>query len=160
MLHVMLIFIGLSPDAFAVETAECRAGSPAVSQVRAVAAGIIAADNDRNLARVLSFYATDAILMPPNEAAVRGRDAIRPRYEGLFSAFDPEIEGRIDEACVTGPIAVIRGSNAGRLRGRGQQSSRTLNDVYIMLLRLDADGSWRISHLMWHAASLPERDAR
>jgi ketosteroid isomerase-like protein len=98
--------------------ADCRADSTAVKAVRAVADGIIAADNARDLTRVMDSYASDAWLLPPNEAPARGHAAIRPRYESLFSGFDPALEGRIDEACVSGSIALVRGHNGGRMISR------------------------------------------
>jgi uncharacterized protein (TIGR02246 family) len=131
--------------------ADCRADSSSVKAVRAVADGIIAADNARDLTRVMDSYAGDAWLLPPNAAPVRGHAAIRPRYEALFAGFNPAIEGRIDEVCVSGSIAFVRGHNGGRMISRTGAAPRLLDDAYMMTLRLEADGRWRISHLMWHA---------
>lgn len=130
--------------------ADCRADSPAVTAVRAVADGIIAADNARDLARVMDSYAADAWLLPPNDVPVRGHAAIRPRYETLFSGFIPAIEGRIDEVCVSGSIALVRGHNGGRMISRSGAPPRLLDDAYLMTLRFEPDLRWRISHLMWH----------
>lgn len=130
---------------------ECRADAAAVKAVRAVADGIIAADNERNIDRVMGFYAADAWLMPPNAEPVRGHAAIRPRYESLFAGFDPAIVGRVDEACVSGSTAYIRGHNGGRMNPRTAAPPRDLDDAYLMLLRLDG-GQWRISHLIWHSS--------
>ncbi|MEO8500799.1 MAG: hypothetical protein ABI565_07775 [Vicinamibacteria bacterium] len=52
---------------------ECRSTAPGASDVRAVATGIVAADNERNIEQVLSYYAPDAILMPPGESRNRAR---------------------------------------------------------------------------------------
>jgi uncharacterized protein (TIGR02246 family) len=134
-------------------TLSCRNDSVAVSQVRSVAAGIIAADNDRALDRVLDYYANDAMLLPPNEPPVAGLDAIKPRYQALFSHFDPSIEGRIDEVCVSGTLAFVRGHNGGRLHARDGGQDRELDDLYLMLLQRESDGLWRISRLIWHRAS-------
>ena len=54
---------------------DCRQDAAPVRAVRAVATGIIDADNARDLERVLRHYTADAILMPPGEAAVPGRSA-------------------------------------------------------------------------------------
>lgn len=62
-----------------VPRAACETDAAPVRQVRAVANGIIAADNARALERVLAYYAADAVLMPPGEQPVVGRAAIRPR---------------------------------------------------------------------------------
>ena len=158
LLSLLLVFAATQPDASGSSAHDCGSDNPGVREIRAVADGIIEADNASDIERVLGYYATDALLMPPNEAPVRGRDAIRPRYEGLFASFVPEIEARIDEACVEGDVGFVRGHNGGRLVGRGSDTARPLDDVYLMLLRRDEDGTWRISHLMWHPASRASRD--
>jgi uncharacterized protein (TIGR02246 family) len=151
---VILVAAMTSPDARDAFHAapECSPDSEAVRAVRAVAAGIIEADNARDIDRVLGFYAEDAVLMPPGESPVTGREAIRPRYEDLFARFDPRIEPRLDEVCADGRLAFVRGRNGGRLIGRGGGETRELDDAYLMLLRREAGGAWRISHLIWHPA--------
>ena len=157
MLSVLVAFAA----ATAARPAEpCRPDSSAVREVRAVATGIVAADNARDLERVLGYYAADAVLMPPNGAVVLGRDAIRPRYEALFADYVPEIFVRIDEACVGDGLAFVRGHNGGRLLDPAAKGSRELDDDFLMLLRLDPAGAWRISHLIWHRASAPPAEPR
>jgi uncharacterized protein (TIGR02246 family) len=136
--------------------ADCRPDAPDVRAVRAVADGIVAADNRSEIEQVLAYYTADAVLMPPGSAPVRGRDAIRPRYEALFAGFKPAIEGRIDEACAAGAVGFVRGHNGGRMVPLGVGSPRALDDVYLMVLRREADGAWRISHLMWHPGAGPQ----
>jgi uncharacterized protein (TIGR02246 family) len=133
----------------------CPADAPGVREIRAVAAGIVAADNRRDLERVLAYYADDAVLMPPGEGPVVGRNAIRPRYEALFAAFTPAIEPHIDEACAGSGLGYVRGRNGGRLTPRASGEPRLLDDAFVMLLRLEPDGTWRISHLIWHRQSAP-----
>jgi uncharacterized protein (TIGR02246 family) len=134
---------------------ECRPNAVGVREIRAVAMGIVAADNLRDIERVLAYYTPDAVLMPPGEAPVAGRDRIRPRYESLFATFTPEIDGQIEEACVGSGLGFVRGHNGGRLVPRASGEPRVLNDAYLMLLRLEGDGVWRISHLMWQSEPEP-----
>lgn len=127
--------------------------------VRAVAAAIIAEDNARNLDSVLALYAPDAILMPPGEEPVRGRDAIRPRYEGLFRSFNPAIRSELDDVRVAGDLAFVSGRNTGELRPRDSASApRRLNDLFLMVLARNPGGRWRIARLMWHAGPTPPAD--
>jgi hypothetical protein len=42
---------------------------------------------------------------------VKGIAAIRGRYESLFEAYNPGIEGRIDEICAADQLAFVRGQN-------------------------------------------------
>lgn len=135
----------------------CDPDAEPVRDARAVAEGIIAADNARDITRVLGSYADDAILMPPNEPPVTDHAVIQERYEGLFRNFDPDIDGRIDEICVAGALAFVRGHNGGWLVSRAGQGSRELDDVYLMVLRREGGGDWKISHLMWHPASAVAR---
>jgi uncharacterized protein (TIGR02246 family) len=126
------------------------ATSPAdTTDVLRVAEGIVAGDNDRDLERVLGYYAPDAVLLPPGEPPVRGHDAIRPRYVSLFAQYDPAIEGEIDAIEICRDLAVVTGRNGGWLRARDRTADRRLRDAYVMVLRR-SDGEWRISRLMWH----------
>ena len=147
MLFMLVVGLALAQPATG---SDCRADSPSVQAIRAVADGIIAADNARDLTRVMRWYAANAWLMPPNESPVQGHSNIRPRYESLFASFDPAIEGRIDEACANGSIGFVRGHNGGRMISRTGGAARRLNDAYLMTLRHEPDGRWRISHLIWH----------
>jgi len=132
---------------------ECRATADGVRAIRAVADGIIAADNERAIERVVQYYTLDAIWLPPEQPAVVGRDKIRARYEALFAAVTPAIQPTIDEACVSGSLGVVRGHNDGRVVDRTSGEERGLDDAYLMVLRHDGDGAWRVSHLMWHRQS-------
>lgn len=123
--------------------------------VRAVAEGVITADNGHDIGRVLGYYADDAVLMPPNEAPVTDRAAIRRRYEDLFQNFAPQVDGRIDEICADGDLAFVRGHNGGWLVSRVGRRSRELDDFYLMVLQRVPRGEWKISRLMWHPAHGP-----
>jgi uncharacterized protein (TIGR02246 family) len=129
---------------------ECSADNSVVKTVRRVADNIIAADNSQEIEKVIALYATDAVLLPPNEAPVSGHAAIKSRYEPLFANFKPQIESRIDEVCVDQKTAFVRGHNGGSLVPIAGGDFRRLDDTYLMLLRREKDGVWRISHLMWH----------
>lgn len=146
-----LLLAGAAAGAAAV-AAPASAGADRSAEVRAVAEGIIAADNARDVSRVLDYYAEDAVLMPPGEPPVRGKAAIRPRYEKLFAQFLPEIESRIDEIRVDHDWAFAAGMNGGRLVPRDGGEARALNDAWLMVLRRDGAPGWKIARLIWHPA--------
>jgi uncharacterized protein (TIGR02246 family) len=114
-----------------------------------VARGIIAADNAGDLNRVLAHYAPDAVLHPPGERPVTGLGAIRPRYEGLFASYAPDIASEIESVGVCGELAVVSGRNTGWLRGLHGAADRRLGDAFVMVLGL-REGEWRITRLIWH----------
>ena len=143
--------------AWAPAALPCSGDAAADSAVRAVVEGLIAADNARNIGRVLDSYAADAVLMPPNEPPLTQRAELEALYRALFDNFDPRIEGHVDEVCVDGALAVVRGRNGGSLAGRDGRESRRLDDVYLMVLRREGANGWLISRLIWHPASALER---
>ena len=150
----VLLVVSLTFRAVAAPAAqECGQDTVGVREIRAVATGIIAADNERAIERVVAYYTLDAIWMPPEQDAVIGREKIRARYEALFAAFTPEISPTIEQACVAEGLGFVRGHNSGRVVDRMSGAARGLDDAYLMLLRREGDGAWRISHLMWHRRS-------
>lgn len=146
------LVIGFALGCAAAPALACEVDS---SGARAVAEGIVEADNARDIGRVLAYYADDALLMPPNEAPVTEHTEIQKRYESLFENFAPDIEARIDEICAEGNLAFVRGHNGGWLVSRTGGRSRELDDVYLMVLRRDPGGDWKIARLMWHPAHGP-----
>lgn len=127
------------------------AASPDAQAVRAIATGIIAADNAADVEAVLAFYAEGAVLIDPTGERVTDRAAVRQRYEGLFRTERAELVAHIDDLAVSGDLAIVRGRNTGRFVSRATGTARAVDDVYLMGLCRQADGQWRITHLMWHA---------
>ena len=128
--------------------------APEVRQADAAAClrvlnAVVTADNARDLNAVMSLYADDAVLLPPDEKVVIGKDLIRPRYQSLFDEFNPELSISHDEVIIDGDWTFIRGMTNGRMAPRNGGAARIVNDKYLMILRRQADGSWRIARLMW-----------
>lgn len=153
--HRRLVWIAVALSAICSSPNLVRAqrGASPRDSVRAVAEAIIAADNASDLEGVMRVYAADAVLLPPNETAVIGKDAIRPRYAALFTSMVPAIVCEVDEVQVASDWAFVRGRNTGVMRPRsGSGPARRLNDVFLMVLHREADGRWRIARRMWHGA--------
>ena len=151
--RILAPLLALGLVSLAPPTLACRANDDAALKVREVVEGLVAADNERDIGHVLEYYATDAVLLPPNEQPVTDRDEIQRRYVGLFESFTPQIEARVDEICVDDTLAVVRGHNGGWMVTREGGLTRQLDDVYLMVLRLETSGDWKISRLMWHSGS-------
>jgi ketosteroid isomerase-like protein len=128
----------------------CRTtNAAAAARARAVAEGIIAADNARALDRVMSFYHPGATLWPPDGPPVSGAEAIRPRYESLFATHTPLLAVAIDGVCGTDSMATVRGQISGWFVSRGSAPDRQVSDRFLMVLTKDARETWRISDLAW-----------
>jgi uncharacterized protein (TIGR02246 family) len=109
--------------------------------VKAVSAG--------DWAKVASLYATDAIFMPPNEAAVNGR----ARIQAWMSAFPKiqeiklstqQIEGR-------GDLAYVSGTYALTLVPQGTTPASSDKGKYLEIHKKQADGKWAILYDMFNS---------
>lgn len=121
-------------------------------QIQKVVEKIILADNGGDLEGVLACYSDNAILMPPNDPAIKGKSEIRKRYESIFATTKVRFENVTEEAYVSGDWGFIRGFTNGFVTVMDSGEKKSIKDKYLMILRLQPDGDWKISHLMWSPA--------
>ncbi len=89
---------------------------------------------------VVTYYTTDAVIMPPNQLAVHGRDAIRDWY----ASFPPvtEVELPIVEIDGRGDIAYVRGTYTLTMVIEGIPEPITDIGKNLAIWRRQPDGSW------------------
>lgn len=143
----LLSVLFLSPPA-----AQATAKDPAVM---AVADAYSAAMLKGDLAGVMAVYTDDAIEMPPNAAAVRGRAAIEAYYKQQF--------GQMKVASFTldhidSKAAGDIGYDIGSYRQSGTPTGATapVQDTgkYIVVLK-KADGKWRVRYVCYNSDNPP-----
>ena len=88
----------------------------------------------------VEFYTPDAVILPPNGAAVTGPDAMKAWAEEFPALADMstsilEIDGQ-------GDLAFVRGTYSMTFAGEGEPAVDT--GKYIEIWRKQPDGSWRI----------------
>ncbi len=107
------------------------------------------AESARDVAAKMQLYAADAILMPPGEAAVVGKDAIRAWTEPRYERETFEGTSTVEEIQVFGEWGFARGhwSGVGAPTAGGESSRRS--GEYLVIVRQQADGTWRIAREMW-----------
>jgi uncharacterized protein (TIGR02246 family) len=110
------------------------------------AASFMGADPDGFLASVTE----DMVIMPPDEPAVSGHDAIRAWLEGFFAAYETDLEYTDSDVSLFGDVAFeayafrwtltpLDGGEPIRQAGKG---------VYVF--RRQADGSWSVARDIWN----------
>jgi len=106
----------------------------------------------RNVDRVASFYADDAVAYPPNEPAAVGQAAARKVWAAALNTPGYQVSWKTVSAGVDG--------NTGFTAGTYQETSRgpdgkavTGHGKYLCVWRKGADGKWKAIHDMWNSDS-------
>jgi uncharacterized protein (TIGR02246 family) len=146
---VGLPLLGCSPTARSVEA---EADEQAIQAVRE---RLMTAFTAGAVDSILAVLASDAIMMPPEEPALTGAEAIRPWLQNI--AAHVSVEGRYTDAQVnvTGDWAIERYAGSLRLTPKvgGVTTEQRIKGIHIY--RRQADGSWRISKDIWNANAPP-----
>lgn len=109
-----------------------------------------------------SLFIEDAVRQPPNEPMIVGRAAILASMEAepaepvtftQFSNAPLEIDGR-------GDLAYARGTYSLTATAEGMAEPITEKGKYLVVLRKQADGSWRVVTDIWNSdLPLPQQSS-
>jgi len=97
---------------------------------------------------VLAGYTADVTWYPPEGPPLHGLDAIRPRYEELFSKFSVEMRSEVLEAACNGESGFVVGATKGTLTPLTGGAAISVDDRFVAIVRCVA-GEWKVSHLFW-----------
>src|SRR5215216_5773232 len=99
----------------------------------------LAAAKARDAAKVASFYAEDAVLMPPNAPPVKGRKGIQQDHERLFKQSPPfELTATPLASDTSGDLGYIQGEFVVKREGGGEVRGK-----YVEVWRR-TKGGWKI----------------
>ena len=148
------------PDERQAETARVAA--------RRVLDQLVQAHNNADIEAVMTLFADDAVLAPPNEPEVRGKRRIRAWYQRRYAGTVSQLGATSRESEGEEWWAFDRGTIEGRIYDREEieandevaEPIRVVNDKYAMMLRKelnrspDEDGMrWRIMHFIWNPST-------
>jgi ketosteroid isomerase-like protein len=104
----------------------------------------------KDLNRVASYYAADAIAYPPNATAALGRDAAKAVWAAYFADSTFSISWKTVHAGASGDLGYTSGTYEDSYRGPG---GKVVHEVgkYLCIWKQQADGSWQAIHDMWNA---------
>ncbi|HEX2644444.1 MAG TPA: nuclear transport factor 2 family protein [Thermoanaerobaculia bacterium] len=100
-----------APTDVSIETPELDRGSIGVTRDN-----YVAAVRDGNLEAMMGLWAEDGVLMPPDQPAVSGKDAIRAWYQNLLGSFVAEATLRSAETQIGAEWSFDRGTYTLTLR--------------------------------------------
>ena len=104
----------------------------------------------------VALLAEGAVLMPPNEPAIIGEDAIREYRQTEFDQITLEVTRPSEEVVVAGDWAFVRHTYAGKQTPKaGDEITEHISGKGITILQQQPDGSWKITHYMWSSDDPP-----
>ena len=109
---------------------------------------------NKDLDKTVSFYADDAVVLPPNHAAVTTKDGIRNLWKGLF-------ESLTDISWKTTRVEVAKSGDLGYLVGTYEMTMKDGTKdkgKYCEVWKKQADGKWKVGADMF-SSDLPPPDA-
>ena len=102
-------------------------------------------------AKLAVFYTDDAMLMPPDEPIVSGREAIASRYQQDLDRFNVELITVPEEIEVSGNLAFVRGTFTIGLTPKAGGEKIEVAFKAISILRKGTDGSWKLYCDIWNS---------
>jgi ketosteroid isomerase-like protein len=101
---------------------------------------------------VMSLFSDDAVVMPPNDSALFGKEEIRSWWEEYFQSFrvTSSVETERD-LTVAGNQAFERSSFSVTINPK-EPGDSIHDDIRALTVWIyDADGGWKISHQIWNS---------
>ena len=100
----------------------------------------------------LATHSDDAVMMPPNQPAVSGKDNIEQWVNAFFSQFNVErFSISVEEVQMDNQIAFLRGNYEMAIK---LPNGNTMPDQgkFIHLWKKQENGTWKIARDMWNSS--------
>jgi uncharacterized protein (TIGR02246 family) len=112
----------------------------------------LAAHSFNNGAKLADFYTDDALLIPPDETIVRGKQAIAEWYENEFKKAPPIESPKVilEDIEIFGNLAFIRGNFILKFEGETADKPIVQNLRFITIWRKQPDGNWKFYCDIWN----------
>jgi uncharacterized protein (TIGR02246 family) len=146
-----------------------RTGDPAVAPtisreadreaIRAVLKEASAAHRAGDAERWAALFTNDAVIMPSNQPAISGRDAVRRFGRERFDKFSSTAEVKAVEIEICGDWAFARTAVTGTFRPKAGGAPIELDLKEIAIYRRQPDGSWKVARLIGNS-NRPPAEAR
>jgi ketosteroid isomerase-like protein len=137
--------LGLSGCQQAAKAADPAQKTAIADQIRAMETGWAKDYANRDLARAVSHYAADSMLMPAGMDRMSGPKAIRGGLEGM--AKDPNFKltfaAERVEVADSGDLAYSRGTYQLQMTDPATKQPHVESGNYITTYKKQADGSWK-----------------
>jgi uncharacterized protein (TIGR02246 family) len=139
--------------AIALAVASAASAQPSAPELLERTKAYQAASKAKDAAKVASFYAEDAVLLPHNSPAIVGRKAIEASTKEMFATADGELTATPRASEVSGELGYIRGDFV--LVGTGRNGQKVTSKGKYVEVWKKIGGQWLIIIDMWNGDGPP-----
>jgi uncharacterized protein (TIGR02246 family) len=125
-----------------------------VESIRTLIQQFIGAYNVKDAAKVATFFALDAVVMPPNASTVRGAESIQQYYVARFDQGASDLSLDPKDIAGSGVLAYASGDYRLRMAPEGGQP-RPDRGKFLFVLRDSGNGRWLLEYLMFSSDFAP-----
>ena len=148
----LLLIAGCTPTEPVEEATSTEADVEAINRVHD---DHTTALNAGDATAYVALLAEGAVLMPPNQPAIIGEDAIREYRQTEFDQITLEVTRPSEEVVVAGDWAFVRHTYAGKQTPKAGGEPTEFRGKGITILQRQPDGSWKIARYMWSGDDPP-----
>jgi uncharacterized protein (TIGR02246 family) len=105
--------------------------------------------NTADIDKILTYYEEGIVRIQSNSPATVGKDAIRTAYEQLFDEYRLQEEYLVKDVQVSGNLAVAHVAFTYNATPKDSQDSIESKGNEIMVLKRQADSTWKFIYLIW-----------
>lgn len=108
--------------------------------------------NRGDAAAAAAAYTYNAIVMPPNEPPIEGKQAIEKSLTELISKLQlSNLQLSISEVDVQGDTAIVRGAYSSNITVPGMDVPMEDRGKTLTVWKKQADGSWKLHRDIWNS---------
>ena len=106
----------------------------------------------KDVDKTVSYYAENAVVMPPNSPALTTKEAIRKGWKDMIESPGLSLSWQATkvEVASSGDLAYVSGTYEDTTTGAGGKKT-TEKGKYLEVLKKQADGSWKCVADMWNS---------
>jgi ketosteroid isomerase-like protein len=113
---------------------------------------ILDASLSGNIGALLSLFADDAVVMPPNDTTLIGKDEIQAWWEDYFRYFRITSSVETEREVTVVEDQLFERGTASVVIVPKQHGPRIRDDIRdLVVWKRDSSGAWKISHMIWNS---------
>lgn len=120
---------------------------------------LAAALRSRDVAKVMAFFADDAVILPPGRELVGGRKEIEALVKDFLGKYTVELAFSSLGSSGAGNLGFDLGQYELTLKPEGGGAKTKSRGKYLAVFKQDAQERWRLGYLSWNTSDPPATPA-